>query len=140
MDIQVTRKIFTDISTISNVSVDGKWLCLCLEDKVRKAGEKKVYGKTAIGAGTYHIVWNRSKAFSERAGKDVYLPLLLDVPNFAGVRIHSGNDADASLGCLILGMAHGKDSVSRSREACKLLYDLIESAVHRNEGITLTIK
>lgn len=122
--LTLLRKEYTDISTIGELSLNGSFLCYILEDKVRDinkdgdlldAGEKKVYGKTAIPAGTYDIIINMSNRFK------VMMPLLLKVPGYEGVRIHSGNKAEDTEGCLIVGMSKAKDTVLQSRDAYKFL-------------------
>ena len=60
------------------------FICHTLEDVQR---DVKIAGKTAIGWGMYKLIVSMSNRFKKR------LPLLLDVPNFAGVRIHGGNHA-----------------------------------------------
>lgn len=64
---------------------DMTFLNYTLEDKVR---EIKIKHQTAIPAGTYEIIINKSERFKQ------LMPLLLNVPNFEGIRIHKGNFAD----------------------------------------------
>ena len=52
MKLVLQRKWATEVSTIGELSIDGKWECYVLEDVVRPAGVK-IAGKTAIPAGTY---------------------------------------------------------------------------------------
>ena len=47
MELQVKRTDLTDESTIGELSVNGKFECYALEDKVRPV---KIAGKTAIPA------------------------------------------------------------------------------------------
>ena len=88
-----------------------------LEDTVREIeGEPvetwKIPGQTAIPRGRYQVLWTFSNHFKE------YLPLLVDVPGFSGVRIHSGNVASDTEGCVLLGMGRAVNSISSSRIAC----------------------
>jgi len=78
-----------------------------LEDVVRetvhqRVDEWKVRGKTAIPLGIYDVVVTESKRFSAQAGLPVLLPLLLNVPGFDGVRIHGGNKATDTDGCILV--------------------------------------
>ena len=65
----------------------------------------KIAGKTAIPAGTYLV----KKTMSPRFKK--VLPEILNVPNYTGVRIHAGNTAADTEGCLLLGFNHAKGAV-----------------------------
>lgn len=85
MKIEVIRHTFTGRSTIGSLYIDKKFECYTLEDVVRTG--PKVHGQTAIPEGTYEV----QITFSPRFKRD--LPLLLNVPNFEGVRIHTGNYA-----------------------------------------------
>ena len=112
MNIVLTRKDFTEKSTIGELFIDGKFECFVLEDNDRKletAGEKaKVYGLTAIPRGKYSVVITYSNRFKQ------LMPLLLNVPYFEGVRIHKGNVAEHSHGCLLVGNGKKKDMVTGS--------------------------
>jgi hypothetical protein len=140
MQIDVKRRIFTDTTTLSDVFVDGKRECWILEDTTRPTGQK-VFGKTAIPAGTYGVIINRSNRFSALAGHDVFLPLLLDVPGFAGVRIHTGNKPEDSEGCLLPGdtIQNHRIAPGTSRPAFVRLFNKIQLALQRKETVILTI-
>jgi hypothetical protein len=67
------------------------------------------------------------------------LPLLLDVPNFEGVRIHSGNTAEDTEGCILVGLEQTSDGVGRSRDAMAVIMPLIADAIKRGERVELEI-
>lgn len=88
---------------------DKAWMpsCFTLEDVVRetphqRVDEWKVAGKTAIPMGIYDVVVSESPHFSAMAGHPVILPELLNVPGFAGVRMHGGNTAADTEGCILV--------------------------------------
>lgn len=124
MLIRVEREEFTNKSTIGRLFIDGVFQCFTLEDVVRPV---KIKGMTAIAAGMYEVVVSFSARF-QRA-----LPLLLNVPNFDGVRIHTGNtDADTE-GCLLVGQSKSKDFVGASRAAFAPLFARIQAALPREK-------
>jgi hypothetical protein len=94
--------------TIGKLYIDGHYFCDTLEDTVRPNGEK-IAGKTAIPAGDYKVI----KSYSPRFKK--ILPEILDVPGFSGVRIHAGNTAKDTDGCLLLGLNKTKGAVLDSQ-------------------------
>lgn len=112
MRIEVKRTEFGPDATIGKMYVDGVFQCYTLEDAVRPKGAPKVYGRTAIEAGTYSVVTTFSNRFQRK------LPLLLNVPNFEGVRIHPGNTSKDTDGCILLGRTRvGPDFIGESRLA-----------------------
>ena len=119
MDLRVKRLEFSDDSTIGELSVDGQFECYTLEDKVRPV---KIKGKTAIPVGQYEVVIN----FSQRFQKP--LPLLLNVPNFEGVRIHPGNIPANTEGCILVGDTRGVDFIGQSRAAFDRLFEKMKIA------------
>jgi len=129
MELNLTRVEFTDESTIGELSINGTFECYTLEDKVRPV---KVKGMTAIPAGSYEIIIN----FSERFKKP--LPLLLNVPNFDGVRIHPGNSAKDTEGCILVGKSKSADFVGSSRAAFETLFEKLKRATE-NEKIFIHI-
>lgn len=128
MELRLVRKTKTSISktnaipeTIGELYVDGVFECYTLEDEERKLGEK-VYGRTAIPCGTYKVIIDRSERFQ------CNMPHVLDVPGFAGVRIHAGNTDADTLGCILVGQEKGREYIGKSRAAYdKLFKKLSES-------------
>jgi hypothetical protein len=116
--------------TIGSLSIDGEWECWSLEDAIR---EPKVHGETAIPFGLYGV----DITYSPRFQRD--LPLLLNVSGFAGVRIHPGNTASDTEGCVLVGQDRMGKSIGHSRAAFELLFTKIKAAKVRGEPITLEI-
>lgn len=132
-DLILKRTTYTEKSTIGELSYDGKRLCYTLEDKVRDADEKKVFGKTAIPAGRYKVIVNMSNRFK------IMMPLLVNVPGYEGVRIHVGNTDIDTLGCILAGRKKGVDSISESKLATKSLYDFIDNQLKKG-SLYITIQ
>ena len=142
MELLLVRKRFTNESTIGDLFVDGAFTCYILEDKDRglyqemplqKIQSEKVYGKTAIPTGRYEVVLSYSNRFKK------YLPLIMSVPGFEGIRIHAGNSEADSLGCLLTGTSYTDNMVAESRKAFAELYAKLKS-VEKKEKIFITIK
>lgn len=93
LNLTLNRHTFTETETLGNLLANGKMFCYTLEDKVRKPGEAKVHGATAIPAGRYEVIVTMSNRFKR------LMPLLVKVPNFEGVRLHGGNVHLNSDGC-----------------------------------------
>jgi Family of unknown function (DUF5675) len=89
-------------------SVNGAFECVTLEDVVR---DEKIKGGAAIPAGAYEIAVTLSNKFQK------LLPLLMNVPNFEGVRIHSGNKPEDTEGCILVGQTKAEDFAGNSRAA-----------------------
>ena len=125
MELQVKRTDFTDSSTIGELSVNGQFECYTLEDKVRPV---KIAGKTAIPAGRYEVIID----FSQRFGR--LLPLLLNVPNFEGVRIHPGNMAANTEGCILVGEEKSQNFMGQSRAAFDRLFAKLSAAAEKEKN------
>ena len=108
MKIIVKRTFLGKDYTIGKMYLNGEYFCDTLEDTVRPS-EQKLYGQTAIPAGKYKVI----KTFSPRFKK--ILPLICDVPGFAGVRIHAGNQASETEGCVLVGENKVKGKVINSK-------------------------
>jgi len=127
MLITIKRLYKTKNSTIGELLVDGIFECFTLEDAERPI---KIKGETAIPKGTYKVIINESNRFKR------LLPLLLNVPNFEGVRIHSGNTNHDTEGCILVGQSRNKEYIGQSRKAFEKLFKKMQKA----KDITLTIQ
>lgn len=105
MELRLERKWIKPSYVIGRLYIDGKFFSNTLERPNRDLnkngkfdnGEYKVYGNTCIPFGRYRIILNYSPKFKR------VLPLLLDVPEFSGVRIHRGNTVKDTIGCILVG-------------------------------------
>ena len=137
MEIKLIRETFTDKSAIGRLLIDGLFYGWTLEDKDRYLEadpSRKVKGETAIPAGRYQVIINWSPRFKRE------LPLLLNVPGFEGIRIHSGNKPEDTEGCILPGKTKGQDFVGRSREAFNEIFEAIQSALNKNEPVFIVIE
>lgn len=146
MELRIRRVALKDTYTIGKLEVleNGayKRISDILEDPVREG--EKIYGQTAIPYGKYEIDMNSiSPAFKKREWAKKYkgiVPLLKDVPNFSGVRIHPANSAEELQGCLATGL---NTSVGRVTSSTAMYYHLMDDylipAKERGENITLEI-
>lgn len=138
MILELVRRWLTEESTIGQLSINGVFQCYTLEDKVREVvgqpvASWKVFAKTAIPVGTYNITIN----FSDRFRK--WLPELVNVPGFDGIRIHSGNDDVDTEGCILVGQTKGDNYIFNSKLAFNQLFIKIQEARNSGEDITITI-
>ena len=102
---------------------NGKKICDTLEPIWRNydGGEMKIPRKSAIPEGTYRVVVTKSRRFQK------YLPLLVGVPGFEGVRIHAGNTSRDTEGCILVGQNLQIGKVLWSRITLEKLMKLIEN-------------
>jgi len=134
MNIYVVRDDCTATRTFGTMTFPDGYVCQTLEDPVRPAGEK-IDHETAIPSGTYNV----SVTMSQRFGK--MLPLISPVPNFSGIRIHSGNTTADTSGCVLVATTRGHhDDIVSSREAMEQVQKRIADALVSPTGIcTITI-
>jgi hypothetical protein len=129
-------------STLSQLSIDGTFFCYVLEDADRGLTSDmhitdilriKQPHATAIPSGTYQVIMNWSARFN------TYLPLLLDVPGYYGIRIHAGNTTDDTDGCLLVGQwnestrdevrsTNEMNNITQSRATLKRLIAILSKA------------
>ena len=102
MNLELQRKEFYPDRTIGGFYINGKFAYYSLEDTDRhlEDGGVKVPKETAIPRGKYKVIISYSNRFKRM------MPQLLDVPQFTGIRIHSGNTPANTEGCVLLGMRY----------------------------------
>ena len=88
----------------------------------------------AIPEGRYAVVISYSPKFKQ------WLPILLGVPMFKGIRIHAGNTAEDTQGCILVGENKVKGKVYNSRLWLNRLKEKIVEAKAKNEAVWLTIQ
>lgn len=116
--------------TIGKLYINKEYFCDTLEDTIRK---EKIYAETAIPFGKYEVTITYSPRFKKN------LPLLLNVPNFEGVRIHSGNTKDDTEGCILVGFNKAKGKVLDSRVTFTRLMNKLKPIFEMKEKIELEI-
>jgi hypothetical protein len=133
MKILINRWAFKAGYTIGKLYADNIYICDTLEDCVRTEGIK-IYGKTAIAAGKYlsNLTW------SARFQK--YLPEIFNVPHFTAVRIHAGNTAEDTEGCILVGKNQSVGKVLESKQTIEKIIVLWKEAINKNEIIEVEIK
>ena len=124
MKLTLQRYLFTDDYTMGLLFIDGVYFCDTIEDKYRGQDlkGKKVYGETCIPYGVYDVKITYSPKYKKN------MPQILDVPYFEGVRIHSGNSAKDSFGCVICGIKSKNGEVLESRKTYNALIKRLETA------------
>lgn len=145
--ITVTRRTFTTRSTISTWTVtrgsETSDLCVGLEDVDRglahtmsreEIARRKIDERTAIPVGEYGVIITHSPRFHTT------LPLLLDVRGFTGIRIHAGNTAEDTEGCLVTGLREAPDRVDESRAAMTAIRAVFASAARAGEAVRVRIE
>jgi len=117
--------------TPGSLYLNGNWQCYTLEDLPRPS---KVPGETRIPAGNYRVTLTPSPRFKR------VLPLINDVPEFSGVRIHPGNTDRDTAGCILVGQGFKNEALTSSRVAFDQLFSRLEAASARGEPINLLIE
>ena len=142
MFIELKRRYLGEQYTIGSLFINNEYFSDTIEDRVRDynkdgdladAGETKVFGETAIPYGYYHIDLTMSPKFKR------LLPILNNVPHFTGIRIHRGNTAGDSHGCIIPGENKVKGKVINSTKYEMLLIERLIEAIRKGEIITIEI-
>ena len=134
MEIELIRTILSDDFTEGELRINGHFFCHTLEDRVRRLpADKKIPGLTAIPAGTYRVTVSVSPKFGR------YLPLVENVPYFSGIRIHRGNTAGDTSGCILVGESAGRGLLKNSTEKERTLTSLLLKTQEKGETITIRI-
>ena len=138
MKLRLERGPSAHGATIGDIYVDGAWECHSCEDEVREIeGEPveswKVKGETAIPRGTYNVIVTPSARFHRD------LPLLENVAGFDGIRIHPGNTAADTEGCILPGRTRTDRTVGESKVAFQALFDKIKTALDSGDSVSIEV-
>lgn len=142
MNILLKRFALKPLYTVGHIYIDGKYITDSLEPpsrhltsemKVSAIQRAKLPDGTAIPTGTYRILITRSPRFGK------WLPLLLDVPGFSGVRIHAGNTKADTTACILPGKNRYPGRVISSTLALHDIINRMTAALSRGEKIFITI-
>lgn len=142
MKLRLLRRFKGEDYTIGTLFINGEYFCDTLEDKVRDynkdgdledAGETKVFGETAIPYGLYKVRLTMSPKFKR------LLPIVLNVRHFTGIRIHRGNKAKDSHGCILPGENKEKGKVLNSTKYEMLLIEKMLQAQMQGQNVTINI-
>ena len=144
MEIQVNRFVSDSDTTISLISVDGRFVCFGLEDEFR---EDKVSNETRIPAGQYNIGLRTEGGFHQKYSRrypNMHKGMLhlQDVPGFEWILIHCGNTDEDTSGCLLVGAQantiRNDMSIMSSRLAYENFYPIVvDAAMEGNLSITI---
>lgn len=114
--LTLVRYTRTDEAILGSLYLNGAFICYALENSAK-----------AIPAGLYNVQNSKSPKFKRE------LPLLFssNVPQSRGIRIHRGNTAKDSQGCVLVGMGRSteKSSVTESTNA-----EVMVTMLCRNES------
>lgn len=125
------RKWRKDTYTIGRLYVNGEFLCNTIEDVDRKLNQNmsateiqkiKVMAETAIPTGTYAMRVSLSPKFKRE------LVEIVNVPAFSGIRIHRGNTAQDSAGCVIVGENTSKGRLTNSTKYELQITEMVKKA------------
>ena len=154
MEIIIRRTAFKEGYTIGNLYIlpeqvnneekaVPEWFCDTMEPTTRKLTSRmpltiirrhKIIGKTAIPTGRYRILITRSRRFGR------WLPLLMNVKGFEGIRIHAGNKPEDTRGCILPGFNRRKGYVLDSTRCVLTLVKMMTEAMEKGEKVFVTVK
>lgn len=137
MELLVKRGDSLKGSTIGELYVDGVRECFTLEDQVREVpgpvAAWKIPGETAIPRGRYQVIVDMSAHFGR------LLPHVLNVPGYEGVRIHPGNSAKDTEGCILLGLTREANLIYQSRAAFDAFFLKLQAALKTGQTAHITV-
>ena len=133
----------TPTQTINKEKAVPEWFCNTMEPTARKLTSQmpqtvirrhKIIGKTAIPTGRYRILITRSRRFGR------WLPLLMNVKGFEGIRIHPGNKPEDTRGCILLGFNRRKGYVLDSTRCVLTLVKMMTEAMEKGEKVFVEVR
>ena len=114
---------------IGKLYINGKYFCDTLEDVDRglnsamteeEIKDLKIKGETAIPVGIYKVLITYSPKYKRN------MPLIANVKGYLGIRIHSGNTAKDTEGCILVGKNTKVGMVTDSRNTYNALFKRLQ--------------
>lgn len=142
MELKIIRSEFQDDRALGKLYINDVLFCHTLEDTDRgltvdssreTIKRTKVAKKTCIPYGRYRVILSYSIKLKR------YLPLILDVPEYRGIRIHKGSGPKWSSGCPLVGLGRKGSKLIRIIEAENELIERLDTVNH-SEAIYITIE
>lgn len=124
---------------IGKLYINGVYFCDTLEDVDRglsdamteeEIRELKIKGKTAIPVGIYTVLMTYSPKYQK------IMPLINNVKGYSGIRIHSGNTAKDTEGCLLVG----KNTVVGRLTDSKITFNALFKKLQQKGSNKITIE
>ena len=143
MEIKLIRKYYQAKYTIGRLYVNNRFFSDCLEPPSLHLTERsalgtiliaKYKGYRAIPTGRYRILITRSRRFGR------WLPMLLNVKGFEGIRIHAGNKPEDTRGCILLGFNRRKGYVLDSTRCVLTLVKMVTEAIAKGEKVFVEVR
>lgn len=136
MEILVVRYHKKPTYTIGKMYINGMYFCDTMEDTDRglsnamplsqiQAAKRK--GTTAIPTGRYLTELTVSPRFGR------VLPILIGVKGFEGIRIHRGNTAEDTEGCILVGENKAVGKVLNSANTENRLMERLQKINHTEQ-------
>ena len=143
MEIKLIRKYYQAKYTIGRLYVNNRFFSDSLEPPSLHLTERSALGTIlianykgyrAIPTGRYRILITRSRRFGR------WLPLLLNVKGFEGIRIHAGNKPEDTRGCILLGFNRRKGYVLDSTRCVLTLVKMMTEAIAKGEKVFVEVR
>lgn len=103
------RDSIVNDAVLGSLLVGGQKICETLENKDK-----------LLPYGDYRLLVNKSPTF----GRDLALIFNDKIKKSRGFRIHEGNKAINSSGCILVGMGRVNDTITDSRKACDVVTEI----------------
>jgi hypothetical protein len=141
MNLFLQRDPSKQVYTLGELYWDtGEFEAFTLEDVCREQfdvvtgrwvwkSEFKVPRQTAIPSGRYRLVID----FSQRYQR--LMPHILDVPDFTGIRIHSGNTEVDTSGCVLVARVRTEDKVLESKLAFASFFPRLQEQCTKDDVV-----
>lgn len=143
MELLLQRNKTREGRTFGTLSCKSQHLAVTLEPpsvglkssmSEKRIKSEKLRNGTAIPTGTYPVLITKSPRFG------TWLPLLVGVKGFEGVRIHSGNYVTETRGCILVGDDIDGDHITNSRKTLKSVINFIQTGLVLDGIVRITIR